>query len=162
MPRGRRPMPAAIRLAKGTHLERLNRNEPKPPADNVVPPAWLEGDALDKWNELAPQLLSLGVLTNVDADSLARYCVTWQEWKKHLAICQKGGDVLVLRSETGAVRFASVAPSATLVGKYGRELLRLAQEFGLTPSSRSTIVGSAAKPEADPLGRFLQKWESPA
>jgi phage terminase small subunit len=79
-----------------------------------------------------------------------------------LAICQKGGDVLVLRSETGAVRFASVAPSATLVGKYGRELLRLAQEFGLTPSSRSTIVGSAAKPEADPLGRFLQKWESPA
>jgi P27 family predicted phage terminase small subunit len=155
-------MPAAIRIAKGTHLERLNRNEPKPPADSVVPPPWLEGDALDKWNEVAAQLLALGILTNIDVDALSRYCVTWQEWRKHLAICQKGGDVLVLRSESGAVRFASVAPSATLVGKYGRELLRLAQEFGLTPSSRSTIVGSAVRPEADPLQTFLAKHDARA
>ena len=158
MPRGRRPMPAAVRIAKGTHLERLNRNEPKPAADSVVPPAWLEGDALDKWHELTPQLIALNIATNLDVDALARYCVTWVEWRKHLAVCQKGGDVLVLRSETGAVRFASVAPSATLVAKYGRELLRLAQEFGLTPSSRSTIVGSAVKPEADPLNAFLKKY----
>ena len=157
--RGVKPMPSALRIARGTHLERLNQHEPQPPADNVVPPSWLEGDALAKWHELAPQLTALRVMTNLDVDALARYCITFAEWRKHLSFCQKGGDVLVLKDDTGRVKFASVSPSATLVNKYATQLLRIGQEFGMTPSSRSQIVAGAGQPAADdPMAKFLAKY----
>jgi P27 family predicted phage terminase small subunit len=156
--RGPKPMPRALRLARGTHLERLNPNEPQPPADTVVAPEWVTGEAREKFDELVPQLRDLGLVTNLDVDAVARYAVTFVEWKKHLAICQKGGDVMVLKDETGRVKFASIAPSATLVAKHSATLLRLAQEFGMTPASR-TQVASGAGQHVDHLAEWLKRNE---
>lgn len=110
-----------------------------------------------KYEEVASRLLKMGILTNVDVDALARYAVTFVEWKKHLAICQRGGDVLVVKDEAGKLRYASVAPSATLVAKHGQTLLRLAQEFGMTPSARTALATKGDTKPNDPLAAWLQK-----
>ena len=157
--RGPKPMPAALRIARGTHLERLNKNEPQPAADNLAAPEWVTGEAAAKFNELAPQLSAMRVLTNVDVDALGRYCVMFVEWKKHLAICQQGGDVLVLKDDHGRLKFASIAPSATLVAKYGMQLLRLGEAFGMTPSSRTQVAAGAVQP-SDPLQEWLARHDA--
>lgn len=155
--RGPRKQPTALRILRGNpSKERLDTGEPQPPADQIAPPDFCTGEAADKFRALAPQLHALGVLTNVDLDALGRYCVLHVEWKKHLAICQRGGDVLIGRDESGRVKYTQVGPSATLVNKYGAQLLRLAQEFGLTPSSRASMTTTAAG-SGDPLSAWLEK-----
>lgn len=160
--RGPKPAPTALRILRGDRPDRINRNEPKPPAGIAKPPEWLTGEALAKWNDLAPQLLTTGVLTIIDVEALARYCSIWQEWRKHLGLIQRGADVLVIRDNEGKVRYTQVGPSASLVNKYGAALLRLEQEFGLTPAARSSIrVGERAEP-SDPLQAFLAKHNAHA
>ena len=155
--RGRKPKPTSLKILAGTRSDRINHSEPVVPADRFDPPSWLEGPALVKWHELAPQLVTAGVARNLDVDSLARYCWTWHQWQKHSRLCERGADVLVMKDEsTGKVRYAQVAPSATLVVKYGAILARLESEFGMTPSSRSSIV--TGQVPADPIDAWLQKW----
>jgi P27 family predicted phage terminase small subunit len=154
--RGPKPLPKALRLARGTHPELINHAEPMPPADNIGPPDWVTGPSRDKYLELAPQLAALRVLTNLDVDLLASYCVLHTEWRKHLALCQKGADLLLYRDSSGKVKHGNISPSAVLVGKLGSQLIRLAEQFGMSPSSRTQLVGSAG-PEDSPLQAWLKK-----
>jgi P27 family predicted phage terminase small subunit len=156
--RGPKPAPSALRVLRGDRPDRINRREPQPITTGIEPPEWLAGDALDKWRDLVPRLMALGILGNTDIDALVRYCVTWVEWRRHQDICARGGDIMVMKDENGRVRYAQVAVSFTIMTKTDKILQSIAQEFGGTPSSRSTIVGSAVKPEADPLNAFLKKY----
>jgi P27 family predicted phage terminase small subunit len=153
---GPRPQPTAVKIARGTEARWINHDEPKPPAGPPSPPAWLSAAAREKWDELAPLLAQTGVLSTLDGDALARYCVTFVEWRKHLSICERGGDVLIVRDERGGIRYTQVGPSATLVRQHGQTLLKLAIEFGLTPAARSGIRVSDGG-SADPLQKWLRE-----
>jgi len=156
--RGPPKEPTPLRILRGNPSRTpIPKDEPKPAADNLAPPDWVTGEARAKYEEVAGRLAALGLLTNIDVDALGRYAVTFVEWKKHLVICQRGGDVLYVKDESGRLKYASVAPSATLVAKHGQTLTRLAQEFGMTPSSRASLsVNGETKPN-DPLSSWLQK-----
>lgn len=154
---GRPKQPTQLRILRGNpSKEKIPTDEPQPAADRIAPPAFCTGAAADKFNELAPQLHAIGVLTNVDLDALGRYCVIHVEWVKHIGICQRGGDILIGRDDSGRVKYTQVGPSATLVRQHGQTLLRLAQEFGLTPSSRTALSTTEAG-TGDPLSTWLQK-----
>ena len=72
---GRTPLPTHLKLLKGeTRPSRLNAREPRPRL-GAKSPAWLSPSARTEWNRLAPDLEACGVLTRVDADCLAIYCV---------------------------------------------------------------------------------------
>jgi P27 family predicted phage terminase small subunit len=154
--RGPRPKPTALKIARNTRRDRVNAHEPQPPSDAVAPPDYLTPEEVEKFQQLAAQLLSLGLLTNIDVDSLSRYVGHWSAWKKHKAICDRGGDIIVIRDEAGKVRYAQVGPSATLTNKHSAAMDRLAQQFGMTPSSRSGIA--TGQVPADPIEAFLKKW----
>lgn len=153
--RGRRTQPTIYKLARGNPGKRpLNPNEPKPPADAVRPPEWVSGVSRAKWDELVPKLVEMGVMTNADVDTIARYCTMHEQYLKYLEQVRKGLDVIVMRDESGRVKYMQAAPAATMMHKLATALLRIEQEFGLTPSARSGIVATpAAKPE-DVLSRF--------
>ena len=159
---GRKPRPTALKILRGERADRINHQEPAPPAGPVPPPEWLQGDGLVVWSQIAPQLLATGVLTVIDADALARYCSLVVQWRKHLGIVERGGDVLIMRDETGKVRYTQVAPSATLVNKYGAALLRLESEFGMTPAARSAIRVGQQPDASDPLQSFLARHDARA
>jgi P27 family predicted phage terminase small subunit len=151
----RRPQPTALKILRGNPGKRpLNAAEPKPAADGVVPPAWLAQDALEKWHELSPILLAVGVLTRADVGPLARYCDTWAWWRRCRDVIDRDGDTVVVRDNAGNVKWSQQRPEVGIVSKLAQQMHRLESEFGLTPSARSAIHVSPEAPR-DELEEFF-------
>ena len=145
--RGPKPQPTILKIAKGNPgKRRLNENEPRPAADAIQPPDWVIGKSLEKWQEVVPKLVGMGVMTNADIDTIARYCTMHEQYVKYLEQVRRGLDVLVIRDDKGKVKYMQSTPAATMMTKLAASMLRIEQEFGLTPSARTGIV---AKPPQD-------------
>ena len=125
--RGTKPRPTAIRLLTGVQPCRVNGSEPTVPAGVPDPPDYLDAAALELWEELAPILAKMGVLTVADRHALGLLCDSFSRWRD--------------------------MPENTT---RRTEFRRLLAEFGLTPSSRSSIK-VPSQPPADPLADFLER-----
>jgi P27 family predicted phage terminase small subunit len=136
----KRPQPTALKLLRGNPGKRpLNTAEPKPRADGIQAPAWLNADARAKWNELFAVLQSVGLLTQADAGPLARYCDTWAWWRRCRETIEREGDTLVIRDDSGNEKYRQQRPEVGIVNKLAQQMHRLECEFGLTPAARSTM-----------------------
>ena len=155
--RGPRPKPTILKALAGNPGKRkLNEKEPAPPAAvgvSAMPPEWLLPLGKDKWAELSALLEKQGVLTTADLDALAMYCQTYAHWRACESWVAENGRVATLRNEKGEIKYMSPTPHASLALRYAADLRRLAQEFGLTPSSRSGVTTD--KPKESKLSVFL-------
>jgi P27 family predicted phage terminase small subunit len=165
--RGPAPEPSIIKYIRGNPGKRsLNGSEPTPEeiAENFPPPSYLSGDGLEKWNSVIPILISMRVMTEADTETIGRYCAIWAEWKKNYEMVKKNGDVLTIweadpNDPTGKkqrVKYMQPTPYATQMKSLATVLLRIEQEFGLTPSSRSQ-VSIHGRTEDDPLASFVKE-----
>ncbi|MCP3849352.1 MAG: phage terminase small subunit P27 family, partial [Gammaproteobacteria bacterium] len=67
MTAGRKPVPTALKLIKGTDQPcRINDKEPKPKSDNIKMPVGMSADAKKHWKQVSKQLKEAGILTNLD------------------------------------------------------------------------------------------------
>jgi P27 family predicted phage terminase small subunit len=140
--RGVKPQSTVLKLLRGNPGKRaLNKLEPQPARDAIVPPAYLVGPSLDKWNEVLPGLLATGVVTNADIETLARYCTMYEQFLFCLAEIRAGRDQIPVNDpETGELLSIKSTPAGLNMHKLAASMLRIEQEFGLTPSARSGIV----------------------
>ena len=153
--RGPRPEPTILTLAKGNPgKKQINKAEPKPSAAKIAPPKYLSGESLKCWKAIVPGLISTGVMTEADVPTLARYCTMFEQWLRYLAEVRAGNDILVILNDDGSVKYEQASPAATMQQKLATSMLRIEQEFGLTPSARTGIVAQTNDQE-DPLARFL-------
>src|SRR5688500_15978698 len=93
MPRGRKPLPTALKVLQGTDRpdRRRGRTEPRPPDGLPEPPPWLDDVARAEWDRFAPILTQMGVLTIVDGMLLAIYCTSFARWRQaEDALASKG------------------------------------------------------------------------
>lgn len=156
--RGRKPQPTVLKIARGNPGKRkLNQSEPVPPADAIEPPEWVTGKALEKWNVVVPMLTDMGVMTNADIETIARYCTMHEQYVKYLDQVRRGLDVLVIRDDKGKVKYMQSTPAATMLAKLATSMLRIEQEFGMTASARSGIVTTKDKAPQDDLQAFFAK-----
>ena len=154
--RGPRKQPTALRLLRGDpSKEGKHGDEPTPPAGRIAPPSHVQGLALDKWNELVPKLEAMRVLTTADADTLARYCLYHEQFVKYADQIRRGLDVLVIKDQNGKVKYVQSTPAATMFVKLGQSMLRIEQEFGLTPSARAGMSVTDATPQSN-LRAFIE------
>ena len=154
--RGPRPEPTILKIAKGNPgKRRLNESEPKPAADAIQPPDWVTGKSLEKWQEVVPKLIGMGVMTNADIDTIARYCTMYEQYVKYLEQVRRGLDVLVIRDDKGKVKYMQSTPAATMMTKLAASMLRIEQEFGLTPSARTGIATTQTDKPHDDLEAFF-------
>lgn len=109
----------------------------------------MTGVAREKWDNVVPKLKAMGVMTNADVDTIARYCTMHEQFVKYLDQCRRGLDVLVIRDDAGKVKYMQSTPAATMLSKLAASMLRIEQEFGLTPSARSGLSGTQEKPRDD-------------
>ncbi len=116
----------------------------------------MTGVAREKWDNVVPKLLGMGVMTNADVDTIARYCTMHEQFVKYLDQCRRGLDVLVIRDDAGKVKYMQSTPAATMMTKLAASMLRIEQEFGLTPSARSGLSGTKPQ-EQDELSAFFAK-----
>jgi P27 family predicted phage terminase small subunit len=93
---------------------------------------------LEEWHRLAPEIYNNGLLTVCDITMFSCYCVAYDLWRRaaeahHKATQTKNQDLQITLA-----RVTSLASA---------DLLRLAQQFGFTPASRTRI---SVEPQAAP------------
>jgi phage terminase small subunit len=127
--KGRKPLPTAVKIVKQVRSHRINYLEPKLPEEvDLSPPDYFDdcpfGYARIHWEAVVPALAKAGLVTVVDRPALEALCLNYAIWRED--------------------------PHNT---KAFGEWRKIAQEFGMTPSSRSRI--KVTGPQADELDLFL-------
>jgi len=141
MGKGRRPTPTAIKIANGNPGKRpLPVAEPRPDVSTAsVPKSLLDlADviAIEKWNEIAPQLTRVRALTKTDESVLEAFCVTYSTWLKNERICQTSE---IYETEGKHGKMMRKHPARDIADKAAARLKALGVELGLTPAGRTRI-----------------------
>src|ERR1044071_3571754 len=134
--RGRRPKPTRLKVLTGNPGKRpLNVDEPKPEIAIPDCPVELGPVARQEWDRMAPQLVSLRILTQLDRAALAAYCGAYAMWAEATEAIQKYGSMV--KSPTG---YPVQSPYVSIANRQTEIMMRIASEFGFTPASRSRIA----------------------
>lgn len=144
-PRGKKPKPSALKIHEGNRGHRpLNDDEPvvAPCADVPEPPAHLDAEAEAEWRRVAPMLVNVKVLTELDRCVMAGYCVAWSAFVQADTDVQKYGRMFVStktnkNGETTSTPYMS--PYLAERAMAMKQMHTYATELGLSPSSRSRI-----------------------
>lgn len=132
---GRKPVPSALKLVKGTDQPcRMNKNEPKPKADNIKMPVGMSDSAKKHWGQVVKQLKEAGIMTNLDVTALMIYCETYAQWRDATDKINKHGSVV--KGERG---FPVRSPYLMVAQKAFDQMKQMLTEFGMTPSSRTKV-----------------------
>ena len=148
--RGRKPLPSnVVRLRGNPGKRRLNDAEPRPAPRVPTCPACLGDVARQEWKRLTRELAGLGLLTGLDRGLLAAYCEAHALWVEAVSSIQRYGTMV--KSPNG---YPMQSPYVAVANKQVDIMVRIAAEFGMTPSSRTRIRVDEQRPE-DPFEAFL-------
>lgn len=141
--RGRKPKPTEVKKLNGNPGKRaLNKKEPKPAS--VVPrcPAHLPAVGKAEWRRITKELRVLGLLSRIDRAALVAYCQAWADYINAVENIETQGAVII--SDKGGMY---QNPWVGIKNNALNRLVKIAAEFGMTPSSRSRV--SSEKPDDD-------------
>lgn len=143
MARGRKPDTPDLQVAKGSPGKRKVTARQAPPVavGRVQPPKWLRRSrkAAEIWNDLAPRLGRLNLLSELDAIPLARYCRYIVEWIAADIAVQKEGtwfDAVGTNGEPTKKRH----PAWQACQDLERMLRETEASFGMRPDARYKIM----------------------
>lgn len=144
---GPRPIPTHLKVLRGNPGKRaLPQNEPEPTPLLEVPdaPVFLQGYARVEWNRIAEELVRLNLLTVVDINVLAAYCVAYSRWRtaeEALVEMARRDPVLAgLMLRVGKHGTPMQNPLVGTAARAAADMVKYAAEFGLTPSARARIA----------------------
>lgn len=147
--RGPKPTPTDVLKLRGSWRANINPDEPEPPKGKPVCPVRLTGQAKTCWQRMTKLLDEMNVLTLVDGNALCRYCLLWARYvdvEKWLIKYGRNGNAMPIVRHEKVVAFGRL-PQTSVAAQLCDQLLRLEQQFGLTPSSRSRMTTAAAPGE---------------
>lgn len=158
--------PIDLIAAKGRkHLtkaeyEARKKTEITAPSDNITPPAYLTKKEKDKFNEIAQQLIDIGIMTNLDCDVLARYVRADSEYLKLTKQLNKikfdpDKKSMIAEEQQLAEQLSKYGYLQKLQLKAAKQCNDCARELGLTISSRCKLA-MPKKEEKPPENKFLR------
>lgn len=150
--RGPKPKPTAIKKFEGNPGKRkLNAAEPEAPELlSLTPPDWLGPVARAKFAELAPRLVKMRVLTEIDVDHFALLADAWQRRHDAEEVLTKEGSYLT--TDKG---FVVQHPAMNALAKAIELIRKLNADFGLNPSARSGLKIAGEKKPKGKLGKYV-------
>lgn len=122
----------------------LNKREAQVIAEIPQCPEILDGPARQEWERIIPELFQAGLCARVDQASLALYCQAVGDWQTYREQMQKTGTLV--KSPSG---FIMQSPLVAMANEAGRTVAKLAREFGMTASARSSIHANPKNDKAD-------------
>ncbi|HIF50431.1 MAG TPA: phage terminase small subunit P27 family [Thiotrichaceae bacterium] len=132
---GRKAKPTKLKLLQGNPGKRpINESEPNANPASVRSPTWLSDGARKCWDMNAATMIGAGVLTKLDADMFSAYCESFSLWQR--AHEQLEGSSLIHENESG---YKQQNGLIGIINKSQDQLVKLAREFGMTPSARTNI-----------------------
>lgn len=143
--RGPKPKPVELRVLHGTAAEKARAEIPQPRRALPRCPKHITGEAAECWHRLARELYAAGILSNIDRDALAAYCENYALHLKAGRELAQSSELLKASDEKdrdgNVTRVGGLYqnPWLAIWNKTGETLLKLAAEFGMTPSSRSRV-----------------------
>ena len=155
--RGPAPTPTNLLAMRGSWRASRNPAEPRPEAGRPRCPRWLDNDAKAAWRRLVPMLDRMGVLTLIDRYALVRYCQMWSRWITAEQFLQRHGDTYIQKDAEGRPKAVKAYPQVRFAQQLAEQLLRLEQQFGMTPSARARLEAAPTEqPAADDKSRYLK------
>lgn len=146
--KGRKPDGGALQAAKGNPGKRVAkavvRAEPSKPGA-VVPPTWMVKSkvAMQVWNEIAPQLIQINLLTSLDTQPFARYCRYVAEWITADKAIAKEGIYYDTQTTEGHAK-KSLHPAWLVRSRLESFLKDIEIRFGIGPHDRYKILRDQA------------------
>lgn len=138
--RGPAPRPTALKLLHGErNQDRINRDEPLPRPTLPEPPEGMAADAREVWDETLAELEAMSLAFSADGPALRCYCEAVVIHRKASHLLSKSA-VLVKGLHGNLVR----NPALQIQRDAAQTIRAFAQEFGLTPSARSSIRAGEA------------------
>ena len=138
---GRRPAPTAEKIAKGEKKCRINFNEPVFSADkDPNPPEHLGAFGKAFWRQVYAELMGKGVLKVTDRFTLEILCDAYQDYREAKEILD-GKRNKTMRMPNGVLQ---PLPEVVMKRNAMDQIRKLSAEIGLSPSSRSKLVGTPA------------------
>ena len=142
MAKGRKKLPTKIKEIQGSiNSSREIKNEMQVSALSELPqaPTWLNPLAKHEWGNVTNELLSIGMLHQIDLILLAAYVNAISlhiEMEKYL---MEKGRVNHYYNEDGSLRHSQCKPEVKISNDSLANALKIAVQFGFTPSSRGSI-----------------------
>jgi P27 family predicted phage terminase small subunit len=133
---GRPPKPTALKILAGNPgKRRLNDAEPEPVLlEDLTPPECLDTWGKQFWNDIAPRLQRIRVLSDLDAVLLEMAAERWSLYKRAVQALNEN-----ITEETKAN--GRVAKPEVAIAKGALDGCRaILQEFGIGPSSRTRVT----------------------
>lgn len=112
------------------------------PSLAMQPPEWLNADGLEIWHRLAPRLVVMKILQNLDADAFARYCQNFGRWVKLQRRLDKEGETYESESPHG--KYIRSNPAFMIADRLDRALERAEANFALNPADRQRLFAARA------------------
>lgn len=151
-------------MAKGKkHLSRTEEAERRKREPNIKkpktakPPDWLPESLKKDFRSLGKQLISAGIYTNLDADTLGRYLVAHHQW---LIATGEAEKALAPVGPTGHPLPPDLEQAEAwgrIQDRYFKQARNCANDLGLTVTSRCRLeVPEIGKQSAEDSNPFLQ------
>ena len=152
MKRGPKPVPKAAKRRRGTFRADRDGGTPEPKSEKPRRPAWLGKEASRHWTAIAAELEGMGVLARADQVALALLC---QALADYLAARQEVAEQgMTFLTESG---YVTQHPAVGMMNRAWERVVKLAREFGMTPSSRAGLKVPGKEAPADPLLEMIMK-----
>ena len=158
--RGPTPVPTEILKSRGSPLVTRERErcEVKGPSGKPRCPEYLDKSGKIAWRKLVPMLESMGVLSRIDENALARYCQLWSRWRTAEEFITKHGVMYPLKDNDGQTKCFQQWPQVAIAHKLSLQLTRIEQEFGMTPSARARLhIPNHQRPKREGVLKFVRE-----
>jgi P27 family predicted phage terminase small subunit len=155
---GRKRLPTALKVARGSKIRHNVAAEPSAPVGVPQAPPHLTEEGRAAWNAMAARLLAQHVLTTAHGELLALLADAWATYVRLQRAYADGGyqSVLTLEwaDERGRERRRVISnPLFNQVRQQAQLVNALLGEFGQTPASAPKVSTFSDSP--DPFDRFL-------
>lgn len=150
--RGRKPTPTHLKVVRGNPGRRpLPAGEPKPEVLAPEPPSHLNARAIAEWNRVAPLLLAMNALCEIDRAALAAYCVAYARWADAEEQVARHGPIVKAPKSGVAMQnpFLSVANNAMAL------MERYSSKFGMSPQDRARLNVDVSNPAPDVADQYF-------
>lgn len=143
--RGPAKTPVALRLVTGEHRpSHLNLDEPIAPDEGLVCPDDANDRVREVWTEAVEWLTKMKIARTPDRYTLRAYCEAVDHYERATAISSQSPPVI--RNDRG---YFVANPAWRAQDRAALTLLRFSQEFGFSPSARSSIEATKAGNDED-------------
>lgn len=135
--RGRKPTPTVLKLLRGNPgRRRIDPTEPMPERMDTDCPAELsDRDAAEEWERTIVPAINLGHVTVSDRVLAIAHCDLWATWRSQLADAARHAHVVA----AGKNQYPTPNPARGMANKTLQLLIKVDQELGLSPVSRSRV-----------------------